>query len=962
MAKRYSSENKIQKTKPDLNNHSIGEPQQQTPSAMSLRWTMIPVTVLFVLLLALAGSMDNTVEKWVGLLSAAASLALLVAFRKRGSANTYRTPVFLAFTAYVIWGGISTFYAASGKFAIFEFSKLLFALCIFLIVVFFSGSKELLNLQKISYVLASAGAFFGVISIDAASAGLLSRLFKAFLGLFTEVYASRGGFEQGIRITGIFGNPNIYAGFMAIAVFFSLYLTINAANKKNVAVSSALLAINALSYLLAFSLGSLFMFVISCLIMIGMSEKEKRAPLFILMAETAVLAFVFAFLSMSGLGKTGALSFVPLASVILNALLLYLADSNLRPRLQSKLDGGGKLSFKIVLFTIVVIAAYMTAAFTISSDLSLADKESVMRAAYLSGGEYSLTVNSSAPVSLRIESQNETDLIRHTSSRLFTGTNQKEISFTVPDDSKIVLITLTGGEGGSFVYSAQYSGASQGDVHMKYPLLPNIIANRLQNIFANENMVQRGIFFEDGIKMFSKSPVIGRGLGGFENGVYGVQDFYYETKYAHNHYIQVLSDLGIVGLVLFLSIIVSSVLSIIRSKQRSRSLFAIPLLSACVFQSFGQAVTDATWSAGVFLGFTAAVLALLTIYCGEPIQFKSASMERSLSILQKGSLLIFTGAFIILLSGNLYAQAHAKAGVSSFDDIERLIILDRFEYNDYKVSYIVNAPKSNDKEILAQADIYAKQLMNVSSNSIAPYVMAYNFETYKDADAFKTAIKGIENAKSSPYMWMKLFDTCEEYIDPVGAHVQDAADRLESSKYYIDSVLDLYNRLIERNQSSLDQISLSPSNNAFIGKLLEIKATNLYSVDWTFTAIMTYAFDSECAVDTDQNGIPDSISVRTGSISRNEKGDLAVSANTTLDLNLYHKLKGNYTFNVSTSTPEGIKVLLNGEESPVVYESAAAYTMIELPDNSDRTMSKFTVTFPQAAVINEITYTTKLEM
>ena len=158
------------------------------------------------------------------------------------------------------------------------------------------------------------------------------------------------------------------------------------------------------------------------------------------------------------------------------------------------------------------------------------------------------------------------------------------------------------------IFSAEYS-CQNGKVHLDYPLLPDIIANRIQNLFANENLVQRTMFFKDGMELFSKSPIIGRGLGGFENGVYSVQDFYYETKYAHNHYIQVLSDLGIVGFILFMSILVSSVASIIKAKRKSRSLFAIPMLSACIIQIFGQALTDAVWSTGVFLGFSAAILA-----------------------------------------------------------------------------------------------------------------------------------------------------------------------------------------------------------------------------------------------------------------------------------------------------------------------------------------------------------------
>ena len=963
MAKKYSGDykNLNKTTSKNQNSDSSLTRQSELIASTPVRWPVIPVAIVFIFLLTLIGSMDNIVEKWMGLLSAVVTLGVLIAVRKTDVLKKYSSPLFFSFIAYIIWGGISTFYAASGKFAIFEFSKLLFALCIYLLVLFFAGSEES-GFKKVSYVLASTGCFYGIISIDAASSGLLSGLFKSFFALFTSVYDDRGVFEEGIRTTGIFGNPNIYAGFMAIAVFLSLYLVISASDKKNARISSALLAVNALAYLLAFSLGSLFMFLIACLIMIGMSEKGKRINLFILMSETAILGLVFAFISMAGLGKTGSVSFVPLVAVIVNAILLYSADSKIRAFLNNKLEGNGKLSLQIAALLVILMIGYLIAAFNVSGTLTLEGKETIMRAIYVPGGEYTLSVESSNPVNLTIESQNENDLIKHTTTRLYKGSTQKEVSFTVPDGSRIVQLHFAAEEAGSKIHSAQYSGASTGNVHLGYPLLPSIIANRLQNIFANENMIQRGIFFEDGIKLFSKSPVIGRGLGGFENGVYAVQDFYYETKYAHNHYIQVLSDLGIIGLGLFLCILIFSVVSVLRSRNRRHSLFAVPVLAACLFQSFGQAVTDAIWSTGVFLGFAAAILALVTINCTQSIRVKESFNKNYLQFAEKSVLVVFTAAFILLLSGNLYAQAQAKAGVKSFDDIEHLISIDRFEYNDYKVSYILNANKIEDDEIHEQANIYADELIKVESNSIAPYVMAYKFINYFDFDAFEAAKQGVENSKSNPTLWISIFNILEEYIDPVGPHVDDAADRLRKPKYYVSSILEIYRLLLERNENSLDDITLTPYNNAFIGKMLEIEATHQYNVDWVFTAIMTYAFDSECAVDANLDGLPDALKVLKGSVTRTDDNSLAVSDHTSFDLTLYHKLRGKYTFQIETETPQqGLTVSLNGAPLEVVYDGDEAYVTVDMDDNSDRSLSKFTVVFPAAAEIRAITYTTKLE-
>ena len=538
----------------------------------------ILISAALIVLLSLAGSMDNIIEKWTGLTAAVIILLFLFISKKSSELKNYITPLFFSVPAYVIWGGISTFYAASGKFAIFEFSKLLVALCVYITVLFFTDPNQA-GFKRIAYIISSAGCLFGVISVDAASFGILSKIYKAIFGLFTDNFNIYVMYEQGIRINGIFGNPNTYAGFMAIAVILSLYLAVSASGRRSSGFALSLLALNSLSYLLAFSMGSLFMFLIACLVMIASSEKSIRISLFLLMLETAVLAFIFAFISMTGLGKTGFISVAPDLSLALNAFVLYQSDKRLRPALTKKMHENGKLLIGTVLAIVILVSGYTAAAFSVSGDLPLTANGNVMRALYLQSGEYTFEVESSGPVNVSIESQNEYDLMRHTSAVLYAGTNDQTISVTVPDNSKIVKVNFYTPDEKIKITNASYDGVENGKIHLSYPLLPEFIANRTQDLFANENVVQRTVFFEDGIKLFSKSPLIGRGLGGFENGVYSVQDFFYETKYAHNHYIQVLSDLGIVGFILFVSMLVFSIISLFQSKRKSRSLYAVPVLS-----------------------------------------------------------------------------------------------------------------------------------------------------------------------------------------------------------------------------------------------------------------------------------------------------------------------------------------------------------------------------------------------
>ena len=79
----------------------------------------------------------------------------------------------------------------------------------------------------------------------------------------------------------------------------------------------------------------------------------------------------------------------------------------------------------------------------------------------------------------------------------------------------------------------------------KYPL------GRIQTLRSEGNVVQRLVYVKDAMQLFRRSPVVGLGMGAFENGIYNVQSYHYETKYVHNHYVQTMVDTGVIGLALW---------------------------------------------------------------------------------------------------------------------------------------------------------------------------------------------------------------------------------------------------------------------------------------------------------------------------------------------------------------------------------------------------------------------------
>ena len=88
---------------------------------------------------------------------------------------------------------------------------------------------------------------------------------------------------------------------------------------------------------------------------------------------------------------------------------------------------------------------------------------------------------------------------------------------------------------------------------------PSFIRERLRNfvIFSDAGSIDRRNIWQAGWKMFISSPWIGVGLGTFMFNFkeFIAADYKYTAAYAHNCYLQMASEIGIIGLLAFLSIL-----------------------------------------------------------------------------------------------------------------------------------------------------------------------------------------------------------------------------------------------------------------------------------------------------------------------------------------------------------------------------------------------------------------------
>ena len=703
----------------------------------------------------------------------------------------------LALALVVLMDGLSNLYAVSGKFALYEFLKVFNAFCLMLTLLAFTGEER--PERKISVILEGFAAVAGLTSIDLLSTRWVSGAVLGALGWFTPDYMELGAVEEGVRMTSMFTNPNVFAGCVGLGTLLSLGLVVSSAGRERT-VHLICLYINALSFLLAFSMGASGMIALAFLAYLLLERPERRAQLLLLMVETLVLSVAAAFLiSLTSFTAWTGFRPVPLLCVIAGAALLCLLDRLCRP-LADKLSSHSRTVLVLTGVILAGVAVFALAAYNLTGSAALQPGQSLRRAAYPEPGAYALTAEAEGDLTVYIESQNQQETMMHTSTPLYQGP-LAGASFTVPEDSLVVYFNFTAASEARLDSAVCTGEAGTCGVPLGYKLLPGFIANRLQGLWANQNAIQRFVFFSDGMKLFGRSPVIGLGLGAFENGVKSVQSFYYETKYAHNHYIQTLAETGLVGLALFLVLLAVSAVCLWRGRKRPLA----PALGAALVFMACHALVEFTFSIYCYLPMAFGVFAAVTLCCGDAAQAPGWLEKRGVKNGIVLGICVLMAVFMVLLGCNITAQ-NMVAADAGLESLERAARLDPFEKADHMLSYVVQATGAEaDGTVREKADGYAARLERIESNIIPYYLAAYYLDTGRVEQGLEQAQRYVRYVAASGETWERTFRLLEEYE-------QDTAQ-------YRAGVAEIAALLEEWNGRNLGRIELDGQAQAFVERM-----------------------------------------------------------------------------------------------------------------------------------------------
>ena len=770
-------------------------------------WILIIPTVVALVVFGLAYYLGYATK----LSALLAGIGIIVLLVTRDERRLWNWPsVFLL--GYMAFSLLTAFWAMSGKFFLREYSKIVIAIFAFLLVVFW-GRSDRRFAQHVLAVVAGVSALCAVLSIEAASTGVVKRALVSF-GSSDWI-----GFYS--RLWGVFGNPNIEASIYAIGIFLSVALLCGAEKKWQRVVWTAALSVCAFAFLLAFSMGAMACFAVAVVVYLVFAGSGRCAAL-LRMVEIAVLTLICALLVVRAYGEGK--EWYMLLFLLANAVVAVVLEFAITGKLVSLLEAHQKYAFTAMIGLVVLAGVYAVAALNVSAPHTFGG--TLTRSAVLTPGEHALQIEADGEVNVTIRSTSVEQVLRSTSETIYNGPADGA-EFTVPEESESCTLYFAAEEGVT-LFSATVDETQK--IVLTYRLLPAFAANRLQSGFlTGVNSVSRRVLWRDGLKLFALSPVAGNGVGAFETGITQVQEYKLVTRYVHNHYIQILLEDGVIGFALFAAALVAMAVCLWKKRNQEENdafFWVYPALCAELVMNSLQMLWDASMSYLIFLIQFYMTTGLIVVVCAEPIRGKVILPKKIPLAVVRLALAVLPVFFVVTLIGNMFAARMRSANVSSNEEayraLERAAGMDLYEHNDAMLSYILffMDDESGDSHH-DTADHFAEKLSKAQSNQIPYYLVWYYFNTGQYTKSIDAAKLAATYSASDPDMWDQIADLLRQgFIDSGAASplIQNDNDGILMAK-----LAEYRGMMLERNETALRPLTLNESSRKFFDAVEELE-------------------------------------------------------------------------------------------------------------------------------------------
>lgn len=451
----------------------------------------------------------------------------------------------------VLFGIIMSFAAALSPFENANFAEYVKFLAAFDMAVILVSRYEKKQVPALLWAFVAAVSGISLICVDMDASGIFFRPFNAIATTLGISYEHLTGQMVSGRITGLYNDPNVTGCMAGMVALLGLYLISSESSWKKKLIAAFLTGINAMNFFMSMSRGAILCFAVACIVWLIAAGKGNRILLFIRMMICAVVTMGLSSIAMKSFASA---PIIPAALTLLCGVVIFVIDLAISQHLVAFLSSHVKAARVISVALFALVAVYGIAAVSVKGPGKISNEryKYLVRYDTLDAGEYTLQGDWDDMEMIRVVWQRAGAGAIGQWDDLYAG-NPDEVKITVPEDGARLQIIFYG-DVGTEIRSAVWSNGSE--VVLNYPLMPSFVAERyMEGLRGSKSLLLRAQYDKDAFKIFLKSPLYGHGYGSSEELNTAVQPFYYESKYVHNHILQVMCDAGLIGLAAFLAIL-----------------------------------------------------------------------------------------------------------------------------------------------------------------------------------------------------------------------------------------------------------------------------------------------------------------------------------------------------------------------------------------------------------------------
>lgn len=640
----------------------------------------IVVVVLYSVLLFLAMTVQTGTMSMVLIVLA---LASLIGKKPLGNLRAHFSLPVIGLVAFAWMCGAASLYSRFGTTAAAELYKLMasFSMAVILLARF-----EKKHVRGLLWGFAAVCAAIALICLDS---GCKGELFETFYALMEQLGASYAHvYEQTEYRNGIYNDANLTGALLGLAIIVSLYLAHTAKKLLGRFAALTLLGISAVSFLVALSRGAMVVFAVAVLVYLAVEPGKTRTSLFFLLLSAGVISACAGAVAMT---RMEARSTVPILLALGCGTVAFAVDWLIGARLARALRGRGKLVATVSGVLIAALVFVTAVAFQITEPFVFTENSVWVRGAVLEPGEYTVLADWSgeSDVQMIVYCQSDEEILLDRWNADYKGPLETA-AFTVPENETWVSIRVHA-EAGTQLNRIQLSDGTE--LPLTYTYLPEALVSRLQDgLLQGHNFQQRLQYFRDGLTLFKRNPLLGQGLGSTENLVATVQPFHYESLYMHNHVIQVMDEMGAVGLVAFLVMLLGSLLMLIQGRRKEKDPLAAALIGCWVMMNL-HSLMEINFSIRMF---QCAAFFVLMIPVLRYAEMKQQKWNKFFGYALLVAIALQLAVFGSLLHSHRAAQKEADAlrtdNVAVFmSAMQRFAEKDPFDKVAYELNYVANA-------------------------------------------------------------------------------------------------------------------------------------------------------------------------------------------------------------------------------------------------------------------------------